>query len=236
MSIVFMLCGWICFGVITVSVTREFSLQAAGVRLNHTILLGSLCVALLALMTYLSVLNYDYETIDGFTLAVKIMIAQGGTIPGYSNVWDYWLADIYSIVAIPLFLFFMAHLEAEVDIGDSTGYMDNAIRTYFSEEDMGFLAIFDQAHRDKSNAAGLFQLHALLILRFRELHNMQQLVDNVNAEFGYAIKHGLVPNTSSARRRARVSFDCSESAAEDGHGGYNAESTEFDSLLPRSSQ
>jgi hypothetical protein len=196
-----MLCGSVLFSILNIAIIREFSLKTKDIRYFHTWLDGVLCLLLMVLTTILFSENYGNTRIDSAELAVGIMVGMGGTLPSSQVAWSYWLVDMYTIAAVPLFAAYVSHVEVELDIGDSSGYMDSAIANYFSPEDLQLLSIFDKTH-SKTTAFGLYELHVLLILRFREMANMDDLVRNVNEEFSIAVSNGLVPNMESRRARA----------------------------------
>ncbi len=195
-SAALMLCGSMLFSVLGISIIREFSLKTKDIRYFHTLLDGVLCVLLAALTTAMFVETYDFTRIHSAAFAIDIMIGYGGSVPASEDLWSYWLLDAYTLAAVPLFAAYVSHVEVELDVGDFSGYMDNAISVYFTEEDLTLLALFEQRH-NKTNAFGLYELHVLLILRLKEMSNMTQLLHSLNEEYHYALSHGMVPSVKT---------------------------------------
>lgn len=110
---------------------------------------------------------------------------------------------------MPLFTALLSHLEVELDVSDSLGYLTDALNHSFNKEDMALVEIFEDFHNhvfsnlDKSsrdsrttnNVYGMYELHVLLVLRMKDMKDsdMNAMLNVVRTEYKSALVKGLTP-------------------------------------------
>lgn len=98
MSSFIMLLGCVLFNVLTVTLTREYSLKSVDIRYFHIAVDSVVCLLLLVLATLMFMYAYDWTYWSSSLFAIDIMIGYGGSVPSSEEAWTYWMLDLYSIV------------------------------------------------------------------------------------------------------------------------------------------
>ena len=227
MSSVIMLLGCVLFNTLTVTLTREYSLKSVDIRYFHIAVDAVVCLVLLILATLMFMYAYDWTYWSSSLFAIDIMVGYGGSVPTSEEAWTYWMLDLYSIIrlvtlmytialifyrmsdSMPLFTALLSHLEVELDVGDSLGYLTDALNHSFNKNDMALVEIFEDFHNhvycnlDKSrkdsrttnNVYGTYELHVLLVLRMKDMKesDMNAMLNVVRSEYKDALVRGLTP-------------------------------------------
>jgi hypothetical protein len=105
--------------------------------------------------------------------------------PDTYGVWTMLVMDCYIFITVPLFTIFIAHLAAEVDVGDQQHYMQRVARDLFNGQDRHLLKIFDSEWDPKADGYGIREIHVLLIVRMQETHVMDPLLNTVLDMYDY---------------------------------------------------
>lgn len=153
-SIVYMIVFTFAFSALFVSTLREFSLYVSRVRRTHTIVMGVMTTLLFvgaSIWMYFTLTEdqqeFDDSPAGSLYLAFSLMVGLGwqfNDFPGNFGVWELLIMDVYIFIINPLFAIFIAHMAAEIDVGDQRHYMVRAVRTLFNAEDKHLLRIFDE--------------------------------------------------------------------------------------------
>jgi len=197
------------FNVLIVTVTREYSLKNPQIRYLHIAIDAALCVVLLVLATLLFMFAFDWTYMNSSIFALNIMIGYGGVVPSGEAPWSYWMLDLYTILSMPLFTALVSHLEVELDVGDSLGYLTDALNNSFNKDDMALVEVFEDFHnhvysnldcqsrdsRQNNNVYGMYELHVLLVLRLKDMNvsDLNVMLNSVRTQYKEALAAGIEP-------------------------------------------